>query len=203
MVKNKGPKKYPAILIFGPPGVGKGTQAKLLADGDKKYFHFSTGDMFRNLKQGALAGSPIERKITELISGGNFVPDDLTIDLLYKTLETYKKEKRYDPEKQTLILDGIPRNPNQVDLIAGRIEVLGIVSLVVRDYSVLVKRIKIRAEKENRMDDANEDTIRKRLGIYDTQTAAVLAKYPSELIIEVDGLPAIEEIHRDIVSRVG
>jgi adenylate kinase len=196
-------EKYKAILIFGPPGVGKGTQAKLLAESNEVFFHFSTGEMFRDLKKGSLAGSQIEKKVSTLIDNGNFVPDDLTVDLLYKTLESYKKTRGYDPKKQTLILDGIPRTPNQVDLINGRIEVLGIISLVVRDYGVLIQRIKSRAEKEGRPDDANEDTIRKRLGIYDSQTAAVLGKYSPSLIIEVDGLPTIEEIHKDIVSKLG
>jgi len=201
MVKISAPK-YKAILIFGPPGVGKGTQAKLLAEKEpEKYFHFSTGDMFRALDR-VENKSPSESKIKELIAGGNFVSDDLTIDLFYRTLARYAQEKRFDPDNQILILDGIPRNESQVDLISGRIQVVNIISLVVRDYSVLVERLEKRALLENRADDANEDTVRKRLQIYDTTTAAVVGKYPSSLLIEVDGLPAIPKIHKDIVKKL-
>ena len=83
MVKRPVFEKYRAIIIFGPPGVGKGTQAKFLAE-DKNYFHLSTGEMFRSLKTDPrMKGSLIERKITDLIDRGCFVSDDLTIDLLF------------------------------------------------------------------------------------------------------------------------
>ncbi|MBM3247328.1 nucleoside monophosphate kinase [Candidatus Pacearchaeota archaeon] len=195
-------QRYKAILIFGPPGVGKGTQAKLLG-GDKRYLHFSTGDMFRGLKDNPrMKGSDLAIRINELIAGGNFVPDNLTIELFYKTLEEYVNQGKYNPQTQTLILDGIPRNPAQVDLISNRIEVIKIISLVVNDDEVLVQRLKSRASIEGRKDDSDEAVVRKRLEIYKKDTAAVLEKYDRSLVLSVNGLPSVEEIHEDILARL-
>jgi len=200
--KSGAPEIYKAILIFGPPGVGKGTQAKLLGN-DKKYLHFSTGEMFRALKDNPrMKDTELAHKIQELISSGNFVPDDLTIQLFYKTLEEYVSEGKYDPLSQTLILDGIPRNPSQVDLIQDRIEVIKIISLVVNEDDVLVERLKSRALIEGRKDDSDEKVIRKRLEIYKKDTAAVLEKYDRGLVLNVNGLPSVEEIQEDISTRL-
>jgi len=194
--------KYKAILIFGPPGAGKGTQAKLLAQ-DPKYLHFSTGDMFRALRTNPeMRDSEIGKRVTELIAGGNFVPDDLTIQLFYKTLEEQVSSGRYNPESQVLILDGIPRNVTQVPLIKDKIEITRIINLYCSDYEELVRRITQRAKLEGRKDDENADIVRKRLAIYDKDTAAVLSKYSSRLVLKINGLGTIENIHKDITSKL-
>ncbi len=194
--------KYKAILIFGPPGCGKGTQAKLLAD-DSRYFHFSTGDMFRSLKNDpVMKDSQIGKKVTELISGGNFVPDNLTIELLYKTLEDYVQKGKYNPLEQTLILDGIPRNVPQVSLIKDRILVEKIIYLYSEDLMVFAERIAKRAQIEGRMDDANPQVVMKRLTVYQNDTAPVINQYSSDLILKIDALPSVEEIHSNIVSAL-
>ncbi len=195
--------KYKAILIFGPPGAGKGTEAKILAESDKKYFHFSTGDMFRNLKNdGQIANSEVGRKILDMMPTGNLVPDDLTIELFFKTLEDYKKIGKYRPENHILILDGIPRNSAQVDLIKDKIEVVKIINLYCPDYDILVKRLVKRATLEGRKDDADENIVRKRLQIYDKETSAVLEKYSSELVLQIDGLKTIPEVAKEVSSKL-
>jgi adenylate kinase family enzyme len=73
---------------------------------------------------------------------------------------------------------------------------------VVKDYLVLVERIKSRAIKESRLDDSKEEVIYKRLGIYNQDTSAVLSKYSSNLVLKIDGLPSIKKIHKDIVSKL-
>ncbi len=188
--------KYNALLIFGPPGAGKGTQARLIAE-NKKYFHFSTGDMFRNLDKNSQVG----KEIHELISGGNFVPDNLTIKLFFETLEKYVEQKKYNPLEQTLLLDGIPRNPAQVDLIAQKIEVNKIINLYISNYDELIKRLTKRALHEGRKDD-NEEVIKKRLEIYEKETSLVLEKYPQEKILEIEGIGHVEEIYDEIISKL-
>jgi adenylate kinase len=195
-------KRYPAILIFGAPGAGKGTQAKLLAE-DKKYFHFSTGDMFRGLKDNPeMRDSEIGKKISTLISGGNFVPDDLTVQLFNKTLGEYVAQGKYNPAVQTLILDGIPRNIAQIPMVNETIEIKKIIYLYASNLEVFVERLSKRALLENRADDANPVTIRKRYDVYRVQTEPMLEKYPKEIILKFDALPSIEDIHKDIVRRL-
>ena len=193
--------KYSAILIFGPPGIGKGTQAKLLAE-NPKYFHFSTGEMFRALKENPeMRDSEIGKKVTELIEDGNFVPDNLTIQLFYKTLQEYEEKGKYHPLEQILLLDGIPRNSNQVDLIKDRIEVTKIVSFYCSDDSILIERLKKRAIHEGRKDD-REETIRKRLEIYKNNTEEVLSKYDKSLVLRINGMNSIEKISQEVVTRL-
>jgi len=189
--------KYKAVLIFGPPGAGKGTQAKLISE-NKTYFHFSTGDMFRGLDKNTEIGA----RVHELISGGNFVPDELTIQLFFETLDRYVTEKKFNPKKQILLLDGIPRNPNQVTLIEGKIEVTKIINLFISDYAEIIKRLVKRAELEGRKDD-NEEVIKKRLNIYDTETHLILEKYPKEKILNIQGIGTVEDVFKEIASKLG
>ena len=193
--------KYNAILIFGPPGIGKGTQAKLLGNLEG-FLHFSTGDMFRGLRTNpGMKDSDMGKKITELIDAGNFVPDDLTIQLFYKTLEEYQQNGKYNPLKQMLILDGIPRNIPQTSLIQPRIEVIKIIYLTSSDDNVLAERIEKRAKLEGRKDDTRE-VLMKRLETYRKETQNVLDKYPSELILEIDGFGTIENVYEDMMDKL-
>lgn len=195
-------EKYKSILIFGAPGAGKGTQATLLSQ-DKKYFHFSTGEMFRNLKNNQeLKDTPLAKKINDLISGGNFVPDDLTIELFFKTLEQYEKQNKYNPKEQILILDGIPRNTAQVDLIKSKIDVQKIIYLYASNENELLERLIRRAIVEKRDDDKPE-VIKKRLEIYKRDTEAVISKYSPKIIIKIDALPKIEKVNKEILRKLG
>ena len=193
--------KYRAILIFGPPGIGKGTQAKLLGNLEG-FLHFSTGDMVRGLRADPkMKNSDIGKKVTELIDAGNFVPDDLIVRLFYQTLEQYIQNGKYKPLKQTLILDGIPRNVPQTAMINSKIDVVKIIYLTSSDDNVLAERIEKRARLDGRKDDTRE-ILMKRLETYRKETVAVLQKYSMDLIIEIDGFGKVENIRDEILEKL-
>lgn len=173
--------KYRAILLFGAPGAGKGTQGKILGQ-IPNFVHFSSGDAFRSLR----VDSPLGHVFVEYASKGKLVPDEPTIELWNQSVQGLIANGRYNPEADTLILDGIPRNPNQTRLMADLIEVKAIFNLFCPVLDKLIVRLQRRALKENRLDDANVEVIRQRLETYRRETRAVLDCYPEPIIHQVD-----------------
>lgn len=188
-------KKYNSILLFGPPGTGKGTQAKLLAQ-TGKYFHFSTGDMFRNLNLKTKTGT----EINNLMGKGELISDKLTLKLFDDTLQNCVRNKRYDPQTQVLILDGIPRTLIQAELIKNVVTINKII-FINTNYETVIKRNTKRAEKENRSDD-NKGLIKKRIESYKAETLPILECYKKDLVIEIDGLGTEEEVHERILNAL-
>lgn len=173
--------KYRAILLFGPPGAGKGTQGKILGQ-IPNFVHFSSGDAFRSLR----VDSPLGRVFVEYASKGQLVPDEPTIELWSQSVQGLIANGRFNPDADTLVLDGIPRNPRQVEIMEDLIEVKAILDLFCPVLDKLVIRLQRRALKENRLDDANVEVIRNRLETYKRETRAVLECYPDTLIHLID-----------------
>ncbi len=173
--------KYRAILLFGAPGAGKGTQGKILGQ-IPNFVHFSSGDAFRSLR----VDSPLGHVFVEYASRGQLVPDAPTIELWNQSVQGLIANGRYNPEADTLVLDGIPRNPNQTRLMADLIEVKAIFNLFCPVLDKLIVRLQRRALKENRLDDANVEVIRQRLETYRRETRAVLDCYPEPIIHQID-----------------
>jgi adenylate kinase len=173
--------KYRAILLFGPPGAGKGTQGKILGQ-IPNFVHFSSGDAFRSLR----VDSPLGRVFVEYASKGRLVPDEPTVELWRQSVHGLIANGRFNPDADTLVLDGIPRNPNQVRIMEDLIEVKAILDLFCPVMDKLVVRLQRRALKENRLDDANVEVIRTRLETYKRETRAVLDCYPDTLIHLID-----------------
>src|SRR3982750_2733815 len=107
-----GRMKYKTFLLFGAPGAGKGTQGKILGS-VPDFFHCACGDVFRSLK----SDSPIGRIFLEYANHGKLVPDEPTVDLWQQFIESSKKSGRFNPDSDTLILDGIPRNVHQAEML--------------------------------------------------------------------------------------
>jgi adenylate kinase len=108
---------------------------------------------------------------------------------------------RFKPQTDTLVLDGIPRNVAQAKMLDPYIEVVKLVVLSVdRDREEVVRRLKLRASKENRLDDAKEEVVRRRLEVYDKETAPLLSHYPAKLHVTVDALQTPIEVAHDIIS---
>ena len=179
--------RYRCVPLFGPPGVGKGTQGKILAN-IPGLFHLSVGDVFRSID----ISSPNGREVYRHISRGELVPDDLTIKIWRKAVEAYISLSRFKPREDLLILDGMPRNVQQVKMIQEYLEIHRVIYLKCSDEEDMIHRIRSRAIRENRTDDANETIIRRRFDVYRAVTEPVLNQYDPAIIHEVDanGSPA-------------
>ncbi len=183
----KAPNRYPAALIFGAPGAGKGTQGEILTR-IPGFFHLSTGVIFRKL-------DPLmeeAQQIKEYCKKGELVPDELTVSIFRNWLEGRRAADKFRPKEHLLLLDGIPRTVNQCHLIERYIDVKLVLYFECRDMEVMVDRIRRRAVLEGRPDDASESVTRKRLETFERETTPVLQYYGEPLIRRIDssGLPS-------------
>jgi len=185
-------ERVPAALLFGAPGAGKGTQGKILGQ-IPGFYHLSCGEVFRTLD----IHSELGRTFYEYSSKGELVPDDVTVAMWKENLHAQMTLSIYRPHSEILVLDGIPRNVKQARLLEEHIDVKAIVHLVCRDMSAMLMRLRKRALRENRADDAREEVIRRRWEVYEHETRPVLDFYSADLIHEVDaiGTPVQVLIH--------
>ncbi|MDX2148298.1 MAG: nucleoside monophosphate kinase [Planctomycetota bacterium] len=189
--------KYQTILLFGAPGSGKGTQGKILGH-IPGFYHLSCGEVFRTLDM----GSELGRTFVEYSSKGLLVPDDVTIKMWQQNMHARTVLSEYKPRVDLLVLDGIPRNVNQAKLLEKHLNVLQIIHLICRDKEAMIKRLRRRALKENRIDDAKEDVIRRRWEVYESETFPVLNHYPSSIVREVDATGSPARILEHILENV-
>ena len=175
--------RYRSLLIFGAPGVGKGTQGKLLGS-IPGFLHLSTGDIFRSMDM----NSPAGRVFREYSARGELVPNDFTINLWRDHMRQLISVGRYRPDRQLLILDGIPRNEAQAASMEGDIEVLQILHLAAGNEDVLLRRMQRRADFENRHDDADERVIRHRWAVYNRETVPMLEHYRDKPLVKIDAI---------------
>lgn len=191
-------RRYQTILLFGAPGAGKGTQGKILGQ-IPGFYHLSCGEVFRTLDM----SSELGKTFMQYSGKGLLVPDDVTIKMWQHNMHARTVLSDYKPNVDVLVLDGIPRNVNQAKLLEKHINVLQIIHLICPDKEEMIKRLRRRALKENRIDDAKEEVIRKRWEVYERETFPVLDYYPRSIIKEVDatGSPArvLEHILEEVV----
>ena len=172
---------YRTVLIFGPPGAGKGTWGAILGQ-IPGFFHFASGDMFRSLSPDSELG-----KLTlDSIRKGELVPDQQALSLWRSQMQNLVTVGMFIPENHTLVLDGVPRTPAQARAVEDDLDIRLILFLDCPDRDLLVKRLYGRALIEHRVDDANEQIIRRRFQVYDEQTNATLEHYPKEMIQMID-----------------
>ena len=177
-------EKINTILLFGAPGCGKGTQGKMLGT-LPGYVHISSGDMFRALDR----NSELGKIFTEYSTKGLLVPDDFTIRLWRDHMTKLVGSRKVNHDSDIVILDGIPRNVAQAKMLDPHINVTKLICLrAVHNREEMVRRLKARALKDNRLDDADEATVRRRLEVYDKESRPVLDYYPKDRIADVDSL---------------
>lgn len=189
--------KYKSILLFGAPGSGKGTQGQFIA-ALPGFKHISTGDMFRALDPDSEMG----KTARSYSSKGQLVPDEFTVNLWAQYTKGLEMTFQLKPATQFLLLDGIPRNVAQCKLMDDKIEVVKIVHLACRDMTKMVERLKKRAIKEKRADDADEKVIRNRLEVYAKETQPVLDYYPKDKVAEVDATLSMIGVFSEIVKAL-
>ena len=189
--------KFQTILLFGAPGAGKGTQGKILGC-IPGFFHLSCGEVFRSLDM----TSDLGKTFYEYSSKGKLVPDDATIRMWQENMHAQTVLSRFKPSQDLLVLDGIPRNVAQAKLLNKHLNVLSIVHLVCPDKERMFERLRRRALKENRIDDAKEAVIRERWGVYEAETYPVLEFYPKAIISEVNAMGSPARVLQHILEVV-
>jgi adenylate kinase len=189
--------KYRTYLLLGAPGSGKGTQGKILG-AIPRFFHLSMGDVFRTLDTRTAIG----KKFIEYSSRGQLVPDEVTMELLRAHIGHLVGLHSFKPDIDSLVLDGVPRNVQQAKIMQDMIDVRKVFHLSCPDREQLVVRIRKRALKENRFDDANEETIRRRLLTYDNESKPLLDFYGAKRVKDVDATHPPVDVVREIVEAI-
>ena len=181
------------LILMGPPGAGKGTQATVVA---ARYGvpAISTGDIFRaNVSRGTELG----KKAKEYMDAGEYVPDEVTNLMVRNRIDE-------DDAKPGFLLDGYPRTLSQVEELDGMITYTGheldaVVVLTV-DSEVLVQRLLARAETDGRSDDT-EDVVRRRQEVYAEQTEPLIEVYRKrDLLVEIDGMGEVDDVTARILA---
>ena len=187
--------RYNAILLFGAPGIGKGTQGRIIGT-IPGFYHTACGDIFRSLDlQGEMG-----RMFWQYSSTGQLVPDEFTIKLWKQYIVGMEYVNQFHPETEILVLDGIPRSVQQAKLLEDTLNVVKVIHLVCENLDKMVERLRRRALKENRFDDANDEVIARRLKVYDAETAPVLQYYSSDKIMKVDATMSQIRVLSEIVK---
>ena len=189
--------KYNTFILFGAPGSGKGTQGKTLGT-IPRFYHCACGDVFRSIDTRTKVG----KAFLEYSSKGQLVPDEVTVELWKEAINAAVETHKFKPDIDTLVLDGIPRNVGQAKIMEEMIDVKKVFHLTCPNRETLFYRLKKRALKDNRLDDANEEVIRRRLAIYEADSKPVLGYYAKEKVAVVDATQPPAKVLMDILHSM-
>ncbi|MDO9497637.1 MAG: adenylate kinase [Nocardioides sp.] len=183
------------LIIMGPPGAGKGTQAKFVAE-HFKIPAISTGDIFR---ANVTRGTELGLKAQQYMDAGDYVPDEVTNLMVRNRIDESDAESGF-------LLDGYPRTLSQVEELDGMIKFTGheldVVLVLTVDQDEIVQRLLQRAELEGRADDT-EDVIRRRQELYTEQTEPLIEVYRGRgILVELDGMGEVDEVTQRIFDAL-
>lgn len=184
------------IVLFGPPGAGKGTQSAFLV---KRYglVHLSTGDLLRAEIQ---AETPLGLQAQEVMSSGELVPDEVVVGMIKNRIDA-------SPEAKGFIFDGFPRTLAQAEALDNMLQKIGkpisvMLSLEVEEQE-LVKRLLNRGATSGRTDDRSEEVVRKRIAEYRAKTEPLKSYYEGQgKLRKIDGVGTIEDITRRLTAAI-
>jgi adenylate kinase len=182
-----------AILLFGYPGSGKGTQGKILS-ALPGFRHVAMGDILRGLTP----AHPMFAAVQEQVRQGNLVPDEMVMELFSHHLTTLNLSTT-----DFVIVDGVPRNKRQVELLNRTVQVIKIFKLSIYDEAVVIERLRKRAQAQNRADDASDAVIQHRLEVYRRDTESCITSYPGPILTRIQANQPVFDVHLDIISALG
>lgn len=190
-------RRHRAFLFFGAPGSGKGTQGKTLGS-VPRFYHMACGDVFRQLD----TRTSIGQEFLNYSSKGLLVPDDVTVRLWKAALDSRVDSHEFKPDIDFLILDGIPRNVEQARLLENYVDVQHVFHLSCPNREELANRLRKRALKDNRLDDATDEVIARRIKTYEDESKPILAHYSESSICDIDATQAPVVVLHAIISRI-
>jgi adenylate kinase len=190
--------RFSTFLILGAPGSGKGTQGKVLGS-IPRFHHLACGDVFRSLD----TRTPLGQEFVRYSSMGQLVPDDLTVQLWRANINNRVDSSQFKPDIDFLVLDGIPRNVEQAKLMEADIDVLKLFHLSCPNREELARRLRKRALKDNRYDDANEAVIQQRFKTYEAETKPILEYYSQPgKVVEIDASQSPARVLYDMLGHI-
>jgi adenylate kinase len=189
--------KYNTFILFGAPGSGKGTQGKTLGT-IPRFYHCACGDVFRSID----TRSKVGKAFLDYSSKGKLVPDEITVELWKEAIDAAVEAHKFKPDIDILVLDGIPRNVAQAKIMEEMIDVKRVFHLSCPNRETLFYRLKKRALKDNRLDDANEAVIQRRLQIYNEDSKPVLAYYSKDRVVAIDATQPPAKVLLDILHSM-
>jgi adenylate kinase len=188
---------FRAFVLLGAPGSGKGTQGKILGT-IPRFVHFSVGEAFRSLD----TRTDIGKQFVDFSSRGQLVPDELTMLFCKTQLKSQIDAHTFKPEIDFLILDGMPRSVTQAELIQKYVDVLQVFHLSCPKREELARRLRKRALKESRFDDASDDVIARRIKTYEEETKPILEFYGDSMVTNIDATQPPAKVLFDILNKM-
>lgn len=192
-----GTQKYRAILLFGMPGSGKGTQGSILGQ-LPDLVHISCGDIFRKLSKFGKFG----KEVLQYTSAGKLVPDELTMRIWEREVRVLELQELLIPDYHILVLDGLPRNYEQAEMMDKFLDVIQIFNLKITDMEKARERLKARGLRENRLDDTSDVVIERRIETFRRETELALSFYDRSLVFDVDASQTPLDVLRQIIDRL-
>jgi adenylate kinase len=188
-----------AIVLIGPPASGKGTHGKVLGM-LPGFYHFSMGHAFRSREPRDAAERELLEQLFQKTSKGNLVPDDIALRMFDEVLAGLRSSGQFQPSAQLLVLDGIPRTGPQAEAMQERVEIERVFEFICTDEEIF-RRIRGRALKEGRADDASIEIVETRLRVYRQEHDALVRPF-NEKVVRLDTNRPAHEVLRELLGHL-